>query len=299
MPSARQRSRSSRRAPAVMAMIGVCRSAPSCAPDRRGRLVAVQLGHLAVHQDRVVGAGVATARTAAAPLSTVSTLVAGARQHRDRDLLVDQVVLGEQQPADLAARSPARRSARRLGAAAASAACRPERDAQARAQLLAVDRLGQRRADAGLRDAAEVALLAESGHQHQARAQRRVGDDARLAAPARPCRASTGRGARRANGVAVARPRPAAPSAPPSPEAAVATVMPQSVRYVGQDAALRRVVVDDQRGHAAQVRRRARPARRRLRRVGVDADREPEGAALAELAGRRRSRRPSARRAGC
>ena len=54
MPSARQRSRSSRRAPAVMAMIGVCRLGAFLRPDGRRRLVAVHLGHLAVHQDGVV-----------------------------------------------------------------------------------------------------------------------------------------------------------------------------------------------------------------------------------------------------
>ena len=73
MPSARQRSRSSRRAPAVSAMIGVWRSCPRCARIARGGLVAVELGHLAVHQDRVVALAAPAASTAAAPSTTVST----------------------------------------------------------------------------------------------------------------------------------------------------------------------------------------------------------------------------------
>ena len=55
MPAARHRSRSSRRAPAVMAMIGVCAAGAFLGPNGRRGLVAVHLRHLAVHQDGVVG----------------------------------------------------------------------------------------------------------------------------------------------------------------------------------------------------------------------------------------------------
>ena len=66
-------------------------------PDRRRRLVPVHLGHLAVHQDRVV-------RLPRRGLHGVARRSARCRrgspaldEHRDRDLLVDQVVLGQQQ----------------------------------------------------------------------------------------------------------------------------------------------------------------------------------------------------------
>jgi hypothetical protein len=78
-----------------MAMMGVWRAEPSRCANRRRRLVAVHLGHLAVHEDRVVLTGRGGDDRGGSVERGIDA-VAGAREHRDGDLLVDQVVFGEE-----------------------------------------------------------------------------------------------------------------------------------------------------------------------------------------------------------
>ncbi len=69
-----------------------------------------------------------------------------------------------------------------------------------------------------------------------------------------------------------------------SPESAVLTIMPQSVRYSDKTLALRGVVVDDQGGDAGEAGIGVTRGSSFLLGVGMDADREPEGASDPEPA---------------
>ena len=167
MPAARQRSRSPFMAWAVMAMIGRCRPVPfssrrmravaskpsisgictsistrsnGCCVQGRQRLLAV-----AGHHDRV-------------PLLL---------QQADRQLLVDQVVLG-QQDAQRRAGGPAG-AGRSAGAAGVRLRTGPGRRAMASNKFRLLDRLDQVGGDAQLPAAGHVARLAGRGQHHHRR----------------------------------------------------------------------------------------------------------------------------------
>ena len=100
MPAARQASRSSAIALAVMATIQrpVVRPAR---PDPAGRLEAVELGHLDVHQDQVVASPLERGDRLEAVAGDVGR-VAHLLEQPERELLVHRVVLGEQDPQRMA-----------------------------------------------------------------------------------------------------------------------------------------------------------------------------------------------------
>ena len=93
MPAARHASRSPRSALAVMAMSRGPGLPPL--PDAARRLQAVHLGHLHVEQDHVVGLAPERLQHLAAVAGHVGA-VSLPLQHLERDLLVDDVVLGQE-----------------------------------------------------------------------------------------------------------------------------------------------------------------------------------------------------------
>ena len=96
MPAARHASPVAAIALAVMATMCSCLSGPSGA-DTAGRLEAVELGHLDVHQDDVVvgrSEGVDSLQAVARDLGRVAHV----SQQPQCELLVDRVVLGEKDP---------------------------------------------------------------------------------------------------------------------------------------------------------------------------------------------------------
>ena len=102
---------------AVMAMIGVWAPVARLAgPDRGGRLEAVHLRHLHVHQHGVERLAVVQGRQRLAAVADDHDLMAPLLQQADRQPLVDRVVLGQQEPQRPPARS-GRGAGRRRGGA--------------------------------------------------------------------------------------------------------------------------------------------------------------------------------------
>ncbi len=140
--------------------------------DRRGCLPAVQHRHLTVHQYEVVVLRRSCLHRDLAVGDDVD-LVPGARQHGERDLLVDEVVLGEKQPAALWS---ARLRRSRCGLLHVRRR-RVESDAQACSQHLPVHHLGQGRKPVGSAAVGGAFFLQPGEHDHGAGGQRSVGQD--------------------------------------------------------------------------------------------------------------------------
>jgi hypothetical protein len=95
MPASAQARRSSSKALAVMARIGTVFLCASGA-DGAGRLEAVHVRHLHVHQDQVVGGGASLVEGLAAIDGDIDGQLRAVQQV-ERDLAVDRVVFGQQQ----------------------------------------------------------------------------------------------------------------------------------------------------------------------------------------------------------
>ena len=115
----------------------------------------------------------ATAATAAGPVDHRVDAVAGAREHRDRNLLVDQVVLGQKKQTA----SRYTRMQRDLLRGNWVGDLDPERDPRARPQRNPVDRLRQEPGNARRFGRAEIAFLTRTGHEHQGNGEARIPDE--------------------------------------------------------------------------------------------------------------------------
>ena len=190
IPAAMQRSRSPSIAAAVIAMIGVCRAGALDPPDRRGRLVPVHLGHLAVHEDGVIGAR-SVRVDGLDPVVGDREAVAEVLEHLRADELVHLVVLHEQdRPAHL----------RRLGACLLrgdSVASRPrpriEAGDQAVEELRRADRLREAGGEPGQVRLGRLEAVTGRAQQEQHRLARWRDPPSRCGpVRCRPCRACSG-----------------------------------------------------------------------------------------------------------